>query len=63
MKLLTHPQSHASEILIVQMHILQTNLFEKEVFKQAIKDSIITAQQQTQTQQQNNQNLTLVWAY
>ena len=45
------------------MHILQTNLFEKEVFKQAIKDSIITAQQQAQPQQQNNQNLTLVWAY
>ena len=88
MKHLTHPQPHASEILIVQMHILQrfkmmtfvlnnnvvnlfhqiklnalTNLFEREVSKQAIKNSIITVQQQAQPQQQNNQNLTLVWTY
>ena len=40
-----------------------TNLFEREVSKQAIKNSIITVQQQAQPQQQNNQNLTLVWTY
>ena len=40
-----------------------TNLFEREVSKQAIINSIITVQQQAQPQQQNNQNLTLVWTY